>query len=177
MDFLGAVYRAVRKTVKSSFSFKENHLSISSRPVINDFYCRHGNRSLTHQLRLNHTTRFRHPGGQTIYERNWIEEAHACSTHLILSSPQVTRLHFTWRNYYWQSIYRSVRLFNHHTTISWRPLRKTGLRWIPAGHGCACCLLSSPSPLCLHQFFHIRKWVKAIASRSARVLFGISNIY
>lgn len=113
----------------------------------------------------------------TIYEQNWIEQPHACSTHLILSSPQVTWPHLTWRNHYWRSIYRSVRLFNHHTTISRRPLRKMGLRWIPAGHGCACCLLSSPSPLCLHQFFHIRKWVKAIASRSARMLFGISNIY
>lgn len=148
MDFLGVVYRAVRTIVKSSFSFKEKPSFYFIWTYDQGFYCRHGNRSLTHQLHLNHTTRNRHPGGQTIYEQNWIEQPHACSTHLILSAPQVTWLHITWRKH-WQSTFRSVRLFNHHAIISRRPSRKTLDGWIPAGQGRSCCPLSSPSPPCV----------------------------
>lgn len=61
MDFLGAVYRAVRTTVKSSFSFKEKSFK--------EFYCRGGDANLTHQLKLNHSTRNRNPGGQITYEQ------------------------------------------------------------------------------------------------------------
>lgn len=61
MDFLGAVYRAVRNTVKSSFSVKEK--------LLEDFYCRGGDPNPAHQHKLNHHTRNRHPGGQITHEQ------------------------------------------------------------------------------------------------------------
>lgn len=139
--------------------------------MIKDFYCRHGNHSLIHHLHFNHTTRNRHPGGQIIYDQNWIEKPHACSTHLILSFPQITWLHITWRKHYWQFVYWSVRLFNYHATISRRPSRKTGA-FVGSLQVTVALLLPllTLSFMSLHQFFHIRKWVKAIAFHSVWAL-------
>lgn len=61
MDFLGAVYCAVRNTVKSSFSVKEKS--------VKGFYCCDGDPSPTHQHKLNHRTRNRHLGGQITHEQ------------------------------------------------------------------------------------------------------------
>lgn len=81
MDFLGAVYCAVRNTVKSSFSVKEKSFE--------DFYCRDGDPNPAHQHKLNHDTRNRHPGGKITpeqfeicenYETNVIFREHQCPT-------------------------------------------------------------------------------------------------
>lgn len=156
MDFLGAVYRAVRITVKSSFAFKEkNYLSISSGPAIKYFYYRHGNLSLTHQLHLHHTTRNRHPGGQIIYE-----QPHA--QHILSFLP--LRSHGCIQEEE-NIIFWSMRLLKQPSHGG--PWWKQGSLFHPCRSRCSRFLLSS---LCLHQFFHSGRWVKAIASCSARAL-------
>lgn len=138
MDFLGAVYRAVRTTVNFFFPSKKNHLTISSWPVIKDFDCCHGNPSLTHQLHLNHIQE------DKLY-MNWIElNSLMCAQHIVSFRP--LRSH--------DRIWRGENIIGNPTIGVWDYLITTQPSHCgPQGKQgslldtCSCCLPSSPSPL------------------------------